>query len=148
MRKSKGKNAYYSPEEVIIKLKKLIKIIERVQSGCTSEITHAQARVIFPIIRDGRGYTMQELADIVGVTKGLVSRTITDLESKGYVERDKISKNQDRNYNIILSTRGQELVTQKMMQMKKVSNQWGGKITHNDMLNFKKVLDILTESPN
>ena len=138
---------HYSPDEVIIKLKKLIKHIERIQSDMDSnEITHAQARIIFPIIRDGMGYTIQELADIGGVTKGLVSRTIADLETKGFVQREKKSIDQDRNYKIILALKGQEFLTKKKIQVQEVTNQWKGKLTHEDLATFMRVLTIMTDA--
>ena len=135
----------YSPYEMIIKLKKLIKHIEKVQAEMDGKITHAQARIIFPIIRDDKGYTIQELADIGGVTKGLVSRAIADLENKGYVERDKKTLDQDRNYKIILSAKGQEFIAEKKLRMHEVSNKWNGKITHDDLKTFVKVLNLVTE---
>lgn len=135
----------YSPDEVIVRLKKLIKTIEKMQADMDSEITHAQVRVIFPIIKDNQGYTIQELADLGGVSKGLVSRTISDLEGKGYVERDKIKENQDRNIKIILSAKGQELVTKKKAHMQEVSNKWKDRLTHNDLESFMKVLNVITE---
>ena len=137
---------HYPPEEVIIKLKKLVKMIEKMQSDTCNEITHAQGRVIFPIIKDEKGYTIQELADIGGVTKGLVSRVVADLEGKGLVERDKKTERQDRNYKIILSEKGQNLVSCKKEQMQEASGKWFGKITHNDINTFIKVLDAFTEN--
>lgn len=134
----------FSPEEIIIKLKKLIKTIEQIHANMSKEITHSQMRVIFPIIKDGKGYTMHELAEMGCVTKGLVSRTIADLERKGYVQRDKKSDSQDRNYKIILSAKGTELVEKKKLQMKESSSKWVGKLTHEDMQAFMKVLDTFT----
>ena len=135
-----------SPEEIISKLKKLIKIIEQQQADMGNEITHAQARIIFPIIKDSKGYTIQELSDMCGVTKGLVSRTIADLEEKGYVERDKKTENQDRNFKIILSTKGQQFVSEKKAQAQEGFSKWKGKITHEDMIAFMKVLDVVTDT--
>lgn len=136
---------YLSPQEIIVKLKMLIKIIEQSQGDIGNEITHAQARVIFPIIKDGKGYTIQELSDMGGVTKGLVSRTIADLEEKGYVERDKKTENQDRNFKIILSVKGQQFVTDKKAQMQKDFDKWHRKLKHEDLLAFIKVLDVVTD---
>lgn len=137
---------HFQPEEVIIKLKKLIKTIERISSDMDSGgITRSQVRVIFPIIKDDKGYTIQELADIGGVTKGLVSRTIADLEAKGFVQRDKEKETQDRNIKIILTAKGSEFVAEKKAKMHQVSNKWGGKITFDEMNTFWKVLVVLTE---
>ena len=136
----------YSPDEVIIKLKKVIKLIEKMQDDMKDDgITHAQARVIFPIIRDERGFTIQELANIGGVTKGLVSRTISDLEKKGIVEREKKSADQDRNFKIVLAKKGLDFVESKKTQMQEVSSKWSGKITHEDLETFMRVLDAFTE---
>lgn len=137
---------HFQPEEVIIKLKKLIKTIERISSDMDSGgITRAQVRIIFPIFMDDRGYTIQELADTGGVTKGLVSRTISYLETKGFVQRDKISENQDRNIKIVLTENGKKYVAEKKTKMREVSNKWNGKITHDEMHTFWKVLVALTE---
>ncbi|MCL2540464.1 MAG: MarR family winged helix-turn-helix transcriptional regulator [Firmicutes bacterium] len=133
------------PEEVIVKLKKLIKIIEHAQADLGSEITHAQARIIFPIWRDGKGYTIVELAKAGSVTKGLVSRTIADLEAKGYVERQKESANQDRNYKIVLTPKAHALARKHKAKMQKVSGKWNGKLTKDDFETFIRVLNIITD---
>lgn len=135
-----------SPDEIIAKMKKLIKIINQVQKDSRNkEITPAQARILFPIFKYERGFTIQELANIGGVTKGLVSRTITILENKGYVERDKKTVSQDRNYNIILSEKGKVLATNKKAEMQEIVKNFKGRITHKDMESFIKVLDTFIE---
>lgn len=142
----KKRKTYRSPDEIIVKLKKLIKLIDQVQQDNKNyDITPAQARILFPIIKYERGYTIQALANIGGVTKGLVSRTITVLESKGYVERDKKTANQDRNYNIILSEKGKVLAAEKKAKMQEIFKNLEGRITHKDMESFVRVLDTLTE---
>ena len=134
-----------APEEMIIRLRKLIKNIEHIQENFGDEITHSQLRVIFPIIRDSKGYTIQELSDMAGVSKGLGSRVIADLEGKGFVERDKKTENQDRNYQIILSAKGQKFVADKKMKMLEISSQLQGQITEEEFRVFSKVLFALTE---
>lgn len=140
------RHPHFEPEEVIIRLKKLIKHIEQISAYMDSaEITRSQFRIIFPIIKNETGYTIQELADIGGVTKGLVSRTISDLEAKGFVERDKVSENQDRNIKIVLTKKGKHFVAEKKSKMMEVSSKWKGKITHEEMHTFGKVLTVLTD---
>jgi len=135
----------FSPEEIIAKLKKLIKIIKQQQVDM-GEITSAQSRIIFPIFRDGKGYTMHELAKMSGVTKGLVSRTIADLEAKGFVERCKTSEKQDRNFKIVLSEKAKQLAAEKMQQAKKNFDKWQSRLKHEDFETFIKVLVIITET--
>jgi len=145
--KDEQDHQHYEPEEVIIKLKKLIKVIERISADMDEgELTRAQIRIIFPIIRHGKGYTVQELADMGGVTKGLVSRTITDLEAKGFVQRDKKTENQDRNIKIVLTEKASQFVAEKKAKMQQVSGKWQGKITHEDLHAFFKVLNVVTET--
>lgn len=134
-----------TPEEFIIKLKKLIKIVEKHQTMMEGEVTPAQIRIIFPIVKTGNGHTMQELAELAGVDKALVSRAIADLESKELVERDKKADSSERNYKIILSEKGQKFVTEKKQQHEKHFEKWRGKFTKEEMLIFKKVLDKLVE---
>jgi len=135
----------YQPEKLIAKLKLLIRKAERFQESMCEEITRSQARIIFPIVC-GEGHTIQELANINGVAKSLVSRTIADLEKKGYVERDKKTQDQDRNYNIILTPKGQELHERKKAQAIKLSTWLDDKLKHEDMQTFLKVLDIITDT--
>lgn len=136
-----------SPDEIVVKLKNLIKIIEKIQRDEKErdDITPAQARIIYPIVKYERGFTIQELADMGGVTKGLVSRTIALLESKGFVERDKKREEQDRNYNIILRWKGKLFAERKKSKMNEVLQGFDGQITHEDMENFVRVLDVFTE---
>lgn len=142
-----NKHPHYEPEDLIIRLKKLIKIVENISADMdTGELTRAQLRIIFPIIKTGKGYTIQELADIGGVTKGLVSRTIADLEVKGFVRRDKKSENQDRNIKIILTEKAKKIAAEKKSKMQEVSGKWNGKITHQELHIFFKVLSIVTET--
>ena len=79
------------------------------------------------------------------VTKGLVSRVIADLESKGYVKRDKISVNQDRNYKIILDEKGEDFIAKKKTQMPKIPKLLENKLALQDMETFLEVLCILTD---
>ena len=138
-------NDHDSPDEIIIKLKKLIKKIEHGQTETEcGGVTHAQVRIVFPIIRDGKGYSMQELSETVGVDKALVSRTITHLEDKGFVERDKKEGSIERNYKILLTEKGRRFFAEKKAQVKETFKKRFGDITMEELRIFKKVLDKLT----
>ena len=138
----------YAAFEIGIKLKKLTKKIERVQTDIDcDEMTHAQERVIFPIMRDERGYTIQELATMSGFAKSLVSRTVADLESKGYVRRDKKNESQDRNYKIVLTEKGQAFIEKRNERVLEVTSQWFDNITPEFLREFNKMLDTLLDTP-
>ena len=142
------KPPHYEPEEVVIMLKKLIKVIEQFSADLDlGEVTRAQLRIIIPIIKDAKGYTIQELADIGGVTKGLVSRAISDLEAKGLVERAKEFENQDRNIKIVLTEQGTKFTSEKLAKVRESTTKWKDKITHDEIHTFIKVLAVLTDTP-
>ena len=133
------------PEEVIIKLKKLIKIIEHHQSDFEkSDITPAQTRIIFPIIKYNRGHTMQELTEHAGVDKALVSRAVAGLESKGLVEREKKTTG-EKNYKIVLTAKAQKLVEEKFAKHRTEFQNWHERFTESEIITFFKVLKRLTE---
>ena len=132
-----------TPEEIVIRLKKLIKKIEQVHAfDETSEITHAQARIIMPIAKLKKGQTLQELAEYGGVDKALVSRVIADLEEKGLVEREGESTYK---YKIKLSEKGEKIVSERIMKHKEAFIKLRGKITREELSNFIKVLEKLTD---
>jgi len=134
-----------SPEEIVIRLKKLIKRIEHFDWEFKDiGITRSQIRIIFPIIKDGCGYSMHELSELTGVDKALVSRTIADLEGKGYVERCKKTEN-ERNYKIILSEKGREFCEVQRAKVKELSGKWLNGVTKDEFFQFFNVLDRLTE---
>ncbi|MCL2756373.1 MAG: MarR family transcriptional regulator [Firmicutes bacterium] len=137
----------YVAFEIGIKMKKLMKKIEHVQNVLEDDdITIAQERVIFPLFRDERGYTIQELATMGGFAKSLVSRTITDLESKGYVRRDKVSENQDRNIKIVLTEKGKQFVEKKNERVLEVLYKWFANIPPETVQEFSSMLDVLLET--
>ena len=134
-----------TPEEIIIKLKKLIKLIEHHQSDFKKcGITPAQARIIFPIIKNNHGYTMQELTELACVDKALVSRAIAGLEKNGFVEREKKTAH-EKNYKIVLSERGTKIVSEKLEKHHAEFGKWHEKFTKEELLTFSKVLNRLTE---
>lgn len=137
---------FVSPEEIIIRLKKLIKKLEQLQTHMKqSGITPAQARIIFPIAKNNVGYTMQELTELAGVDKALVSRAIADLETKGIVERDKQDDNERRNYKIILSAKGKALILEHHRKHKEKFVHWKEKFTEAEIKIFANMLNRLVE---
>ena len=139
------KEKFESPEDVVIKLKKLIKKIEHQSSQFEkSGITHSQARIIWPIIKNGCGYSVVELSNLAGVDKALVSRTVADLESKGFLKREAL-ENSVKNVKIVLSKQGSEFYLKQHKKAKEESAKWLNGATKEELINFKKVLDKLTE---
>jgi len=141
-----AKPQFMTPEEVIVKLRRLIKKIENICAEIDrSEITQSQMRVIFPIVRDGCGYSMQELSEIACVDKALVSRAISDLEAKGIVERDKEQGSTERNYKIILSQRGEEFFAKQKEKADQLKKRWFSDVTEDEMCDFVRTLNKLIE---
>ena len=138
-------NPQYPPEEIVVRLKMLIKTIEGLQEKFGDDVSHAQLRILFPIIKNDRGYTIQELSDMAGVTKGFGSRTVADLEAKGIVQREKLTANQDRNFKIVLSPKGHDLVEERKKHIREISGSWEGKISRDEFYTFGKVLFTLTD---
>lgn len=137
---------YETIEDVVIRLKMLIKKIEQTHGFLDDlEISRGQFRVIFPIVRDCKGYTMNELGEKMGIDKALVSRTIADLESKGFVERDKEAGSNERNYNILLSRKGKEFFEKQMAKMKELNGDLLNNVTRDEFVTFVSVLNRLTE---
>lgn len=135
-----------SPEEVVSKLKKLVKKIEdHFNSFNDSKISHAQFRIIIPILRDQKGYSMQELSEIVGVDKSFVSRTIADLENKGIVQRDKEAESNERNYKIFISEEGRRIIDEITAPHRKHMEEWMANISKEEMHNFVETLFKLAE---
>ncbi|MDR0850449.1 MAG: MarR family transcriptional regulator [Christensenellaceae bacterium] len=135
-----------SYEEIVIKLKKLIRKIEQKQADMDDcQITSAQARIIFPIIKNGKGYSMSELTEIAGVDKALVSRAISDLETKEIVERDKKSDSNERNYKINLTPKGNKIFSERLDKYRAEFERWRSKFTFEQLRTFRDVLDMLTE---
>jgi DNA-binding MarR family transcriptional regulator len=138
----------YAAFELAIKLKKLMKKIERVQADVEcGGITYAQERIIFPIIRDEKGYTIQELAEAGGVAKSLVSRVVADLVAGGYLKRDKKSESQDRNYKIILTDKGRAFVEKKNARVLEVTTRWFSGIEPEFLYKFNAMVDAMLDMP-
>jgi len=134
----------YLAYDIGIKMRKLMKKIEAVQTVLVDkEITRSEERIIFPIIKDERGHTIQELSDLGGVDKGLVSRTISRLEANGFVTRDKETATQDRNYKIILTSKGKEFIDNKNARVLEVLNKWFENIPLEFVQKFSEMLDTL-----
>jgi len=139
-------NKYDSAEVVIAKLKKLIKKIEQATASFDSDlISRSQIRVILPIIKDNKGYSMQELSELGSIDKALVSRTITDLEQKNIVARDKEKDSTVRNYQIILTPYGKELFDSYRTKAKELSVEWLNGVSIEELAQFKNTLYKLTE---
>ena len=135
-----------SPDELVIKLKKLIKKIELTQKQVYHQsITPAQVRVIFPIFKTGRGYSMQELSEIGGIDKALVSRVVADLEKKDIVRRDnKKFDVAERNCKILLTTKGEQINKNLKQNFAKVRESFGiCNITRSEMEQFVNILNVL-----
>lgn len=134
----------FNTDDIVIHLKKLIKRIEQIQADLTDSdinITPAQARVIYPIVRDGKGYTLQELAWKVGVDKAFVSRTITDLEAKGIVVRDHKEGCNGRYKNkIFLSDKEEKKVAQFIEKHNGQCANWWRQFTDEELAVLLKVL--------
>jgi len=138
----------FTPEEIIMKLKKLIKKIEHIQAvvkGIVIDITPSQGRIIHPIVKGGKGYSIQELSEHASVDKALVSRTIADLESKGYVEREKTADNIVKNHKIVLSEKGRKLFLGTLKPHREEFEKWLRQFTEVELLNFILMLDKLTQ---
>ena len=105
----------------------------------------AQFRVIFPIIKDKKGYSIQELSELVGVDKAFVSRTIADLESKGITQRDKKTGSKERNYKIILSEEGQKIIKETMKKRRPAIDEGIANISEEELFNFIETLCKLTK---
>ena len=141
----KNKN-FQSPEDIVIKLKKLIKKIEQSHHHFKNPlVSRSQARIIFPIIKNQNGHSIQELSNITSVDKALVSRTIADLEKKGIVQRDKEVTSNERNYKIILAPKGQELLLEHAKKVKEFSLEWFNNVTKEELFTFHDILCRLTE---
>jgi len=126
--------------DIIFKLKKLIKKLEKVSTSLDfDEVTRSQLRIIYPIISDGRGYSMLELATKAEVDKAFVSRTIADLEKKGFVERDNDAGARS-NYNIILTDKAKQFVLERRAVVQTISNESFGGITLEELQHFNKLL--------
>ncbi|MCL2862044.1 MAG: MarR family transcriptional regulator [Firmicutes bacterium] len=139
----------YIAFEIAIKMKKLMNKIEKVQSILECEdMSFAQERIIFPIFRDEKGYSIQELSHEGGIAKSLVSRTVADLEKRGFVMRDKKSINQDRNYKIILTEKGKKFVENKNERVLEVTDKWFGNFSKEFLFSFNGMLDTLIDTEN
>ena len=134
-----------SPDELVIKLKKLIKKIEGIQRQIVCvDITPSQVRVIFPILKTGQGFTMQELSERGGIDKALVSRVIADLEQKGIVRRDNKKLDvAERNCKILLTPNGEEINNNIRHSLNKIKNSFDGVVTAHDMEHFVNTLNVL-----
>ncbi len=134
-----------SPDELVIKLKKLIKKIEGIQRQIVCvDITPSQVRVIFPILKTGQGFTMQELSERGGIDKALVSRVIADLEQKGIVRRDNKKLDvAERNCKILLTPKGEEINNNIRHSLNKIKNSFDGVVTAHDMEHFVNTLNVL-----
>lgn len=133
-----------SPDEIAILLRKLIRKIE--QAGALmemSEIKRSQLRIIFPIIREGKGYSMRELCEISGCDKAFVSRTIADVEYKGLIERDKATDSNERNYKIMLSEKGKELFAAQKHKAELMSAKMLNGVTVEELKIFVDILSRL-----
>jgi len=136
----------YLAYDIGIKLRKLMKKIDQVQTVLIDdEMTRSEERIIFPIIKDERGYTIQELSEMGGVAKSLASRTISSLEHKGFVRRDKATEEQDRNYKIVLTEKGNNFVQEKNERVIEVLYTWFSKIPVEFIKTFDGMLDTLLE---
>lgn len=131
-------------EDIVVRLKKLIKRIEGTYKLLESEeVTRGQLRVIVPIIKDGKGYSMAELAEMTSTDKGLVSRTIADLERNGIVQRDK-SDNIGKNFKIILTPKGQAYFDDKISKYRQAAPFWVNRVTAQEIETFKDILEKVT----
>jgi len=140
---------FHSPEEMVISLKKLIKKIEQMESEFgNAEITRSQARILFPIIKDRKGYSIQELSNVLHVDKALVSRAITDLETKGIVEREKTADYVIKNHKIVLTPKGNVICESQKEKVREARDKWFNGITKNEIIQFLTVLKKLTEGNN
>jgi len=136
----------FTPEEVIMKLRKLIRKIEQIQVAVKDiDVTPSQGRIIYPIVKDSKGYSIQELSELASVDKALVSRAIADLESKGYVEREKIADNIVKNHKIVLSEKGQKCFIDTLKSHQEEFEKMRGRFTEEELLDFVRMLDRLTE---
>ena len=135
-----------SPEEVIARLRKLIRIMDAqfVKIKNDSGMTHSQFRIIFPIVHVQKGYAIQELSEITGVDKGFVSRTIAKLEKKGIVKRDRKS-DKERNYPIILTDNGWKIINEVSKPHKEELEKWLVNVSRDDIHTFIKVLFEVTK---
>ena len=137
---------FQTPEELVIRLKKLVKKIEQSYKHFENPlISRSQARIIFPIVKDQQGYSIQELSDILSVDKALVSRTVADLEKKGVVQRDKAASSNERNYKIILAKKGNELLSEHKKKAKEFSDIQLNGLTKDELFAFHDVLCRLTD---
>lgn len=135
----------YTPDEILIKLKKFIKVFKHFyRQVANTEITPAQTIILTPIIKNARGYSIQELAHLNNIDKAFVSRVVTELESKNIVERDKEAGSPERNYKIILSPKGQKIVAEELDKIKKISGSILAGISPDELRIFWEVLDKLT----
>ena len=129
-------------DEIIIRLKKLTKRLEKIQkAACNNDITLAQARLVFPIYRDSRGYSMQELSELCGVDKAFVSRVVAHLESVGFVEKDREVESNTRNYKIKLTEKGQCFFDERKVLRSPKFDEWRKTVSMEELRTFMRILD-------
>jgi DNA-binding MarR family transcriptional regulator len=126
--------------ETIRLLERKLGMLDDIQSACC-EITFAQCHAIVEIGRVGT-LSLNDLADILGLDKSTMSRTINNLVNDGLVFRD-VDKEDRRYVRIELAENGQKIFEGIEETMKLYFNKVYGSLPGNKREQVIESLDLL-----
>lgn len=132
----------------ILSIDRISKNIKRIKDKVMEkyDLRSAHVMCIFSILKSKDGFNSTELSEACGVDKAFVSRVTSELESRGYIERNQNSQGSIYKSKFKLTEEGLEINKYINKKIAEIMDNVSGEIADYKLKGFYEVLNIIDEN--
>lgn len=132
----------------ILSIDRISKNIKRIKDNAMEKygLRSAHVMCLFNLVKSKDGLNATELTEICGVDKAFVSRVATELEGKGYIQRQQNVRGSIYKSKYTLTDAGYEINQYIGEEIAKIMAEVSGEIADHKLKAFYDVLTIIDEN--
>lgn len=132
----------------VLTIDRISKNIKRIKDSAMEKYNLRSAHVmcLFNLVKSKDGLNSTELAEACGVDKAFISRVTSELEKRGYIQRNQNSRGSIYKSKFILTESGLEVTQYINQRLAKIMENVSGEIPDHKLKVFYEVLTIIDEN--
>lgn len=132
----------------ILAIDRISKNIKRIKDNAMEKYSLRSGHVmcLFSLVKSKSGLSSTELAEACGVDKAFISRITTELEGRGYIQRDLNSRGSTYKCKFILTKAGLEINRYIDEKISEIMAEVSGTIPEHKLKTFYEVLGIIDDN--